>query len=159
MNQSASIDKTGPPPETTEELSAGEPVSAVHQQDVTAPLALSVPANLLLQAPSRIFSQKQSSFQASQLRPLSPERNKPPPDASTLPNTSTPDRLPRLATQDSQVLRQSQGISATQRTSKDHAVPDIPKWVPPHPSFSRSRQTDDTTTSDVRTRLFTKPSR
>ncbi len=108
--------------------------------DASTSSASSVPSGLMPQPPSRTFSQKQSSLRASQLRPLSPERNVAPFDTSM--DATAAQRLPRRSTQNSQVLRQSQGLGAGQRSSRNQAVPPIPRWVPPHPTFSEAKQID-----------------
>jgi len=147
-------------------MSSGQqPGPTAQQPVVSTSTASSIPASLIPQAPSRAFTRTQSSLRVSQLRPLSPERSSAPPAIAALPD-STADRLPGRVNDDSQVLGQSPGMTAGQRMSRGHAVPVIPQWVPPHPTFSGVKQSGSRAVdagsygpSDVRKRLFEKPSR
>jgi len=147
-------------------MSSGQqPGPKAQQPVVSTSTASSIPASLIPQAPSRAFTRTQSSLRVSQLRPLSPERSSAPPAIAALPD-STADRLPGRVNDDSQVLGQSPGMTAGQRMSRDHAVPVIPQWVPPRPTFSGVKQSGSRSVdagsygpSDVRKRLFEKPSR
>ena len=147
-------------------MSSGQQPGPTAQQPVVSmSTASSIPASLIPQAPSRTFTHTQSSLRVSQLRPLSPERSSAPPAAAALPD-SMADRLTRRVNNDSQVFGQSPGMTAGQRMSRDHAVPVIPLWVPPHPTFSGVKQAGSRSVdagsygpSDVRKRMFEKPSR
>ena len=153
-------------PTAAHTMSSGQqPGPTVQQPDVDTSAASSIPASLIPQAPSRAFTRTQSSLRVRQLRPLSPERSSAPPAIAALPDP-TADRLPRRVNNINQVLGQSPGMAAGQRVSRDHAVPVIPQWVPPHPTFSRVKQSGSRSVdagssgpSDVRKCLFEKPSR
>lgn len=147
-------------------MSSGQQPGPTAQQPVVdKSTASSFPARLIPQAPSRAFAGTQSSLRLSQLRSLSPERSSAPPAIAALP-IPTADRLPRRVNNDNQMLGQSPGMIAGQGTSRDHAVPVIPQWMPPHPTFSGVKQSGSRSVdagsygpSDVRKRLFEKPSR
>ncbi len=153
-------------PTAAHTMSSGQqPGPTVQQPDVDTSTASSIPASLIPQAPSRAFTRTQSSLRASQLRPLSPERSSAPPAIAAQPDP-TADRLPRRVNNDSQVLGGSPGMTAGQRMNRDHTVPVIPQWVPPHPTFSGVKQSGSRSLdagsfgpSGVRKRLFEKPSR
>ena len=153
-------------PAAAHTMSSGQqPGATVQQPDVDTSTASSIPASLIPQAPSRAFTRTQSSLRVRQLRPLPSERSSAPPAKAALPDP-TADRLPRYVNHDSQVLEQSPGLTAGQRMSRDHAVPVIPQWMPPHPTFSGVKQSGSRSVeagshglSDVRKRLFEEPSR
>ena len=122
--------------------------------DASTSSASFMPASMIPQPPSRPLSRKRSNMRGSHMRPLSPERSITSSDASP---SSAGVMADQHNAHNNQMLRQSWGITTEQPNGRDQAVPVIPRWVPPHPTFSN--QIVDRSAGEGGHGMLQKPSR